>query len=86
MSHHSQRGSPNIAAQPAKQSRQMVAGLSFADCLPKSMKMVSVNARLLSNFQVLNRQWLPRESPSYQAARKLLGTVSWDVRIVEQAD
>ena len=75
-----------MPAQPAKQLRQMVVGLLFVG-LPAHTYEDGLSERtIIIEFASVEQAMAAYESPAYQAARKLLGPVSRDVRVVEQAD
>ena len=88
----SYRGSPQPErlaeyAGPARKAFEANGGRFIVRSLPVHTYEDGLSKRtIIIEFASVEKAMAAYESPAYQAARKLLGPVSRDVRVVEQAD
>ena len=88
----SYRGSPQPErlaeyAAPARTAIEANGGRFIVRGLPAHTYEDGLSERtIIIEFESVEQAMAAYESPAYQAARKLLGPVSRDVRIVKQAD
>ena len=88
----SYRGSPQPErlteyAGPARKAFEANGGRFIVSGLPAHTYEDGLSERtIIIEFASVEKAMAAYESPAYQAARKLLGPVSRDVRVVEQAD
>ena len=74
-------------ADPARTAIEANGGRFIVRGLPAHTYEDGLSERtIIIEFASVEQAMAAYESPSYQAARKLLGPVSRDVRVVEQAD